>query len=100
MHNTGFLGGTVINNLPADAGDAEDVGSIPGWGRSLGRGTRNPLQHSCLQNSMDRGVWWAAVHGVAKELDMMEHACVCAHVHTHTLHLSSSFFLKTPKDEK
>ena len=63
MHNTGFLGGTVIKHPPADAGDAGDVGSIPGWGRSPGRGTGNPLQHSCLENSMDRE---ATVLGVTK----------------------------------
>ena len=40
------------------------MGSIPGSGRSLGGGHGNPLQHSCLENSMDRGAWWAAVHGV------------------------------------
>ena len=45
-------------------GDAGDMGSIPGSGRSPGGG--NPLQYSCLENSMDRGTWWARVHGVAK----------------------------------
>ena len=53
-------------NLPASAGD---LGSIPGWERSLGEGNGNPLQYYCLVNPMDRGAWWAAVHGVAKELD-------------------------------
>ena len=43
-----------------------DRGSIPGSGRSPGEGNRNPLQYSCLENSMDRGAWWAPVHGVAK----------------------------------
>ena len=43
-----------------------DLGLIPGLGRSFGEGNGNPLQYSCLENSMDRGVWWAAVHGVAK----------------------------------
>ena len=38
----------------------------PGWGRSLGEGNGNPLQYSCLENHMDRGAWWATVHGVAK----------------------------------
>ena len=41
-------------------------GSIPGWGRSPGEGKGNPLQYSCLENSMDRGDWWATVHGVGK----------------------------------
>ena len=44
----------------------EDPGSIPGSGRSLGEGNSNPLQYSCLENSMDRGAWQATVHGVAK----------------------------------
>ena len=53
--------------LPANAGDA---GCIPGSGRSPGGGKGSPLQYSCLRNPMDRGAWWAAVHGVTKELDM------------------------------
>ena len=46
--------------------NAGDLGSIPGLGRSPGKRNGYPLQYSCLENSMDRGVWWAAVHGVAK----------------------------------
>ena len=45
---------------------AGDLGSIPGSGRSSGEGNRNSLQYSCLENHMDRGAWWATVHGVAK----------------------------------
>ena len=56
----------VIKNLPANAGDARDTGSIPGWGISLREGNGNPLQHSCLEISMDREAWQATVHGVAK----------------------------------
>ena len=63
----GFPGGSVLKNLPANAGE---VGSIPGLGRSPREGNGNPLQYSCLGNPMDRGAWWAIVHGVAKELDM------------------------------
>ena len=48
-----------------NAGDAGDLGSIPESGRSPGKGHGNPLQYSCLEN-MDRGAWWAIVHGVAK----------------------------------
>ena len=62
----GFPCGAVVKNLFANAGDARDVGSIPGSGRSSGRGHDNPLQKSCLENPMDRGAWWATVHGVAK----------------------------------
>ena len=50
------------------------MGSIPGWGRSPGRGHGNPLQYSCIGNPTDRGAWWATVHEVA-ELDSTEHTC-------------------------
>ena len=50
----------------ASAYSARDPGSIPGWGRSSGEGNGNPLQYSCLENSMDGEAWWATVHGVAK----------------------------------
>ena len=56
----------VVQNLPASAGDISDIGSIPGSGRSLGGRHGNPLEYSCLENSMDRGAWWATVHRVAK----------------------------------
>ena len=60
----GFPGGSVVKNLPANAGDAKDASSIPGPGRCPGVGKRFLLQHSCLENSMDREAWWAIVHGV------------------------------------
>ena len=59
----------VVRNPPANVGDARDGGSIPGSGRSPGKGNGNPLQYSCLENPMDGGAWqawWATVHGVAK----------------------------------
>ena len=58
----------VVKNLAASAGDLRDVGLIPGSGRSLGGqwGHGNPLQHACLGSPMDRGAWWATVHGAAK----------------------------------
>ena len=55
----------VVKNLPASAGDVRDTGLIPGSARSLGEGHDNPLQYSCLENPMNRGAWWAAVHIVA-----------------------------------
>ena len=61
----------MVNNLPANARDAGDVGSVPRLGRSPGEGNGNPLQYSYLENSMDRGAWQAADHGVT-ELDMTE----------------------------
>ena len=66
----GFLDGSEGKESAWNAGDAGDVGLIPGSGRSPGGGNGNPLQYSCLGNPMDRGTWQATVHGVAKELDM------------------------------
>ena len=59
----GLPSGTVVKNMPANAGDA---GSIPGSGRSPGVGNGNLLQYYCLENPMDRGAWQATVYGVAK----------------------------------
>ena len=56
----------MVKNLPANAEDIRDLGSIPGLGRSSGVGNGNPLQYSCLENPMDRGAWWASVHRVAE----------------------------------
>ena len=56
----------MVKNLPANAGDMRDTGSIPGLGRSAGEEHGNPLQYSCLENPIDRGAWWATVHGVTK----------------------------------
>ena len=77
MSYWGFPAGAVVKNLPANAGDPRDVGSIPGSGRSPGVGGGNPLQYSCLEISMDRGTWQATIHGVT-ESDTTEHT------HTHT----------------
>ena len=62
----------VVQNLLASAGDTRDVVSIPGLGRPPGEGNGNLLQYSCQENSMDRGVWWATVHGGHKEWDRTE----------------------------
>ena len=59
----GFPGGSVVKNLPVNAGDS---GLVPGSGRSSGGGNGSPLQYSCLENLIDKGAWWATVHGVAK----------------------------------
>ena len=59
----GFPGGSDVKAFASNAGNP---GSIPGSGRSPGEGNGNPLQYSCLENPMDRGAWWATVHGVAK----------------------------------
>ena len=64
--NLGFPGGAVVKNPPANAGDARDVGSLPGLGKSLEEGNGNPLQDSYLGNPMDRGAWRATAHRVTK----------------------------------
>ena len=56
----------MVKNLPDNAGNTGDVGSIPQLGRSPEGGNGNPFQYSCLDNPMDRGAWWDTVHGVAK----------------------------------
>ena len=58
-----FPGGTVVKNLSANSGDPRDAGSTPGLGRFPGVGNGNPLQHSCLENTMDRKAWRATVVG-------------------------------------
>ena len=65
----------MVKNPPANTGDTREAGSIPGLGRTPGGGNGKPLKHSCLENPMDRGAWWAVVHGfewVCRESDMTE----------------------------
>ena len=62
-HKMGFPGIPMVKNAPANA---EDAGLIPGLQRPTGGGSGNPLYYSCLENPMDRGAWWATVHGVTK----------------------------------
>ena len=62
----GFLSGSVVENLPANAGHTGDVGSMPGPGRFPGEGNGNSLQYSCLGNTMNGGAWTATVHGVTR----------------------------------
>ena len=80
MH--GFPGSRVVKNLPANAGDARDAGSIPGSGSSPRGGSGNPLQYSRLENSIDRGAWRATVQGGHKKSDMTEHT----HTYTQGMH--------------
>ena len=68
----------VVKNPPANAGDARNVDSIPGLERSSGEGNGNPLQYSCLENSMDRGAWQATVHRVPKSRTRLK----WLHIHT------------------
>ena len=74
----------LVKNLPANVGDLRDAGSISGLGRSPGVGNGNPFQYSCLENYVDRGAWWATVHGIA-EWDTTEH--------THTVPSNKFLFL-------
>ena len=62
----GYPSGSVVKNQSANVGD---VGSIPDSGRPPGEGDGKPPQYSCLGNPMDRGAWWATVHGIAEESD-------------------------------
>ena len=70
----GFPGGSMVKNPPANAGDAGDMDSISGLERTPGVGNVNPLQSSCLENSMDRRAWRAATHGVSPWGLTTEHA--------------------------
>ena len=72
---TCFLSCSPLISFPGDSDSKEsacnagDLGSIPGLERYPGEGNGTPLLYSCLENSMDRGVWWATVHGVTEDLD-------------------------------
>ena len=66
--------GLVVKNQPANVGDAREVSSIPGSGSSLGEGNGNPLQYSCLENSMDRGAWQVSLWGLKESEDTTEAA--------------------------
>ena len=63
----GFLGDSIVKNLPANAGDTD---LMPGSGRSPGKRNGYPLDYSCLENPIDRRAWWTTVHEVIKESDM------------------------------
>ena len=73
----------MVKNPPPRAGAAGDMGLIPGSERSPGVGNVNPFQYSCLENSMDRGAWWATVHGVAKRgtrLSTRTYTYICIYI--------------------
>ena len=74
----GFSGGS---DSKASARSVGDLGSIPGLGRSPGEGNGNPLQYSCLENSMGGGAWWAIVHGVAKSRTQLSDFTFTFHSH-------------------
>ena len=72
-YSWGFPGGSVVESPPANAGDS---GSIPGLGRCPGGGHGNRLRYSCLENPVDRGAWWATVHGVTKSRTRLNESIV------------------------
>ena len=76
----------VVKNLPANAGDVRDTGSIPASGRSPGGGNGNPLQYYCLENPMDRGAWQAKVHMVAKNQIQLKWPRMHTDKHNHSKH--------------
>ena len=80
----------VVRNLPANAEDTRDMGSIPGSWSSSGGGHGNLLQYSCLENPMDRGDRWATFHGVAKSWTWLKQLNKQAHTHCKVLSLMNS----------
>ena len=91
-HGSTYHGCWVVKNLPANnAGDAGDLVSIPGSGRSPGGGNGNPFQYSCLENLMDRGAWWATVHGIAKSQTQLKWLSMHA-VLTYPVMVTFSYF--------
>ena len=73
----------MVKNPPARVGDARDPGLTPGRGRPPGEGNGSPLQYSCLEDPMDRGAWWATVHGVTKsQIQLSAYACMNTCTHT------------------
>ena len=81
----------MVKNPSANAGDARDAGSIPGSGKCPGGGHGNPLQYSCLDNPMNRGAWWATVHGVAKsQAQLSRHTCIKQVTNKNLLHTQAT----------
>ena len=74
----------MVENLPANAGDIRDPGSVPGLGRSPEGGHGNPLHYCYLENPMDRGTWWATVHRVAKSWTQQLKRLTHPHAHSRT----------------
>ena len=107
MYTQAYQVALVVNNLAANVGDIRDVGSIPGSGRSPRRGHGNPLQPSCLENIMDRGAWWAIVHGVAKSWTRLKqlstnicvYMCVCVYIYNNYTEIRLSIFFAAKEGE-
>jgi len=84
----GFPSGSVVKNSPEE--DTGDSGSTPGLGRSPGEGNGNPLQYFCLESIMDKGSWWATVHGATKSWTGLEGLTA----YTHTQEIQDSYMTK------
>ena len=82
----------VVKNPSANAGEARDLGSIPGLGRFPGGGHGNPLQYSCLENSMDRGAWQATIHRVTQSRTQVKRLSM----HAHTLIIKKCNYILSP----
>ena len=92
MHFSDFPWGLRGKESACSVGVARDAGSIPGSGRFSGGGHGNPLQYSCLKNPMDRGAWWATVHGVTKSWTGLSNLA-CMHAkHFSPIYPYNSFF--------
>ena len=83
----------MVKNSPANAGDIRDMGSIPEWGRSPGRGHGNPFQYSCLENPMDRGDWQGTVRRVSKSRAQLKQLSRHAHTQFVSVVILVSFLL-------
>ena len=81
----GFPDGSVGKESACDAGDVGNVGLIPGLERPSREGHGNPLWYSCLENPMDRGAWWAAVHGIAKSQTRLKRLSTHTHISSPSL---------------
>ena len=86
----GFPSGSEVK---ASACSVGDLGLIPGSGRSPGEGNGNPLQYSCLENPVDRGAWWATVHGVSKSWTRLSDLTSLSHCKLWPLYVKLLFSL-------
>ena len=89
----------VVKNLPSNAGDTREVSSISGLGRCPEAGNDNSLQYSCLANHMNRGAWWATVHGVTRESEITERQSTPLYM-VRSVPISLKMKLLTHKHEK
>ena len=92
----GFPDGSDGKEAVCNAGDIRDMGLIPGSGRSPGEGHSNPLQDSCLENTMHRGAWWATVHRVAKSQTSLKRPSTHTSIYIYNSDFSPEFYRQIP----